>query len=41
MEHKSGSREAPDAFAKELSDIFGLQPEEKSKFARALALCEE
>lgn len=41
VEHKSGSREATDAFAKELSDIFGLQPEEKSKFARALALCEE
>ncbi len=41
VEHKSGSQEATDAFAKELADIYGLQPEEKSKFARALALCEE
>ena len=41
VEHKSGSREATDAFARELADIFGLQPEKKSKFARALALCNE
>ena len=27
--------------AAELAEIYNLQPEEKSKFARALALCEE
>lgn len=41
IEHKEGSREAVDAFAKELAEIYGLQAEEKSKFARALALCSE
>ena len=41
IEHKEGSREAVDAFAKELAEIYGLQPEEKSKFARAVALCSE
>lgn len=41
VELKSGSREAADAFARQLADIYGLQPEEKSKFARALALCNE
>ena len=41
VELKSGSREAADAFAAQLADIYGLQPEEKSKFARALALCDE
>ena len=41
VELKSGSREAADDFARQLADIYGLQPEEKSKFARALALCDE
>jgi len=41
VEHKSGSREATDAFARQLADIYALQPEEKSKFARALALYKE
>jgi inorganic triphosphatase YgiF len=41
VECKEGSREAMEAFAIELADIYGLQREEKSKFARALALCEE
>ena len=41
VELKSGSREAADAFAAQLADIYGLQPEDKSKFARALALCKE
>ena len=38
VELKSGSREAVDAFARQLADIYGLQPEQQSKFARALAL---
>ena len=41
VELKDGSREAADAFAAQLADIYGLQSEPKSKFARALALCEE
>lgn len=41
IEQKSGSREATDAFARQLADIYGLQPEEKSKFTRALALYKE
>ena len=41
VERKAGSIEAADAFAKQLADIYDLQPEEKSKFARALALCKE
>ena len=41
VEYKEGSRAAMEAFAAELADIYGLQAEEKSKFARALALCEE
>ena len=41
VELKSGSREAADSFARQLADIYGLQPEEKSKFARALALYKE
>ena len=41
VEHKSGTLEATDAFAGQLADIYDLKPEEKSKFARALALCEE
>ena len=38
VELKSGSRDAADSFARQLADIYGLEPEEKSKFARALAL---
>lgn len=41
VEQKSGSREAVDSFARQLADIYGLQPETKSKFARALALHQE
>ena len=41
VELKEGSREAADAFAAELADIYGLQAEPKSKFARALALNQE
>lgn len=41
VEHKEGSREAMEAFAVELAEIYNLQPEEKSKFARALALDKE
>ncbi len=41
VELKSGSREAADAFAKQLAEIYGLVTEEKSKFARALALRKE
>lgn len=41
VELKEGSREAMEAFAGELADLYGLQPEEKSKFARALALSKE
>ena len=41
VEHKEGSREAVDAFARQLADIYDLKPESKSKFARALALCKE
>ena len=41
VEHKEGDRAAVDAFAQELADIYGLQPEVKSKFARALALSSE
>ena len=41
VELKSGSREAADDFARQLAELYGLQPEEKSKFARALALCNE
>lgn len=40
LELKSGSREALDAFAAHFAAKHGLQPETKSKFARALALCE-
>lgn len=40
-EHKDGSREAMERFATELAALYGLQIEEKSKFARALALCSE
>ena len=41
VEHKSGSQDATDAFARQLADIYNLQPETKSKFARALALYKE
>lgn len=41
VELKSGSREAADSFARELADKYGLVPEEKSKFQRALALARE
>ena len=38
VELKEGSDEAAVAFAKALAEEFGLVPEEKSKFARAMAL---
>lgn len=41
VEHKEGSLDATDAFARQLADIYGLQPEQQSKFARALALTKE
>lgn len=41
LELKNGSREALDAFAKHFAAKYGLQAEQKSKFARALALCED
>ena len=41
VELKEGSREAAEVFARELADIYNLQAEEKSKFARALALYKE
>ena len=41
VELKSGSREAADSFARQLAEIYSLKPEEKSKFARALALAKE
>ena len=37
-ELKEGNREAVDRFARELAEIYNLQPEEKGKFVRALAL---
>ena len=40
-ELKEGSREAMDAFAEELAQIYGMQAESKSKFARAIALYKE
>ena len=40
-ELKEGNPEAMETFACELAGIYGLQPEGKSKFARALALKEE
>ena len=41
VELKSGPREAADSFARELAEKYGLEPEEKSKFQRALALARE
>lgn len=38
VELKSGSEEAAIAFAKDLAAEFGLEPEEQSKFVRAMAL---
>ena len=38
VELKSGDRSAADSIARQLADIYGLEPEEQSKFARALAL---
>ena len=38
VELKDGAKAACDAFGRELADRFGLATEEKSKFARALAL---
>lgn len=38
VELKSGSREAAVAYAQRLAEQYGLVPEEKSKFRRALAL---
>ncbi len=38
VELKSGSEQAATAYAQALADRFGLQPEAKSKFRRALAL---
>ncbi len=40
IEYKSGSEAAAGAFALRLAAEYGLQPEEKSKFARAMALAE-
>ena len=40
-EHKEGSMDATTDFARQLADIYGLQEESKSKFARALALTKE
>lgn len=41
VELKEGTDEAAVTFAKALADEFGLIPEEKSKFARAMALAME
>ena len=41
VEHKSGSQSATDALGRQLADIYNLQEEKKSKFARALALYKE
>ena len=41
VEHKSGSQSATDALGRQLADIYNLQVEKKSKFARALALYKE
>lgn len=41
VELKSGSRETAAAFAQLLAKKYGLQPEEKSKFRRALDLAKE
>ena len=41
VELKEGSREAMDAFAEELAQLYGMHPEFRSKFARALSLYKE
>lgn len=41
LELKAGSKAALDTFAKAFASKYGLEPEEKSKFARALALYRE
>ena len=41
IEYKGGSKEAFDEYVTHLSRQFHLQPESKSKFARAMALCRE
>lgn len=41
VEHKSGCQESTEAFARQLADIYGLQQEAQSKFARALTLYKE
>ena len=41
VELKEGSREAMDAFAEELAQLYGMHPELRSKFARALSLYKE
>ena len=41
VELKDGNRKSMEDFAAQLAEIYNLQPEAKSKFARALALCEE
>lgn len=41
LELKSGSKDALDAFAETFAAEYGLQAEDKSKFARALALYKE
>ena len=41
IELKSGSEEAATTYARLLAEKFGLRPEEKSKFRRALALAQE
>ena len=38
VEHKSGNPKAVTAYAAQLAIAYGLQPEQKSKFARAIAL---
>lgn len=41
VELKEGSRETMDAFAGELAQIYGMQAESRSKFARAVTLYKE
>lgn len=41
VEHKDGNRETMEFFARQLAEIYNLQAERKSKFARALALSKE
>lgn len=41
VELKDGSREVCVAFAEKLAEVYGLEPEKKSKFRRALALYQD